>query len=241
MKKPSSASLFILLIAILGIGGYWWNQVQQSNQHWDTKRIKLPDRDQLQQRIEQQMQDKQSQMDRQIGVDLEQLIDQQAMQAKLSGLTKNITLSRDPTEAELSAFFEQYREQYRETSQFAFKQLLFSKVKYGGQAIGEAKKVLNTMANHPNSWQNHVQEQLYLSSVQLDELYGQGFSDKLLQLAIGNPQQPPCWSQPITSIKGAHLLCFEEVTLGAIPKLESVRSLVTNHWRYETAKLQSPD
>jgi len=237
MKKLSSQQLCILLIAILAAGAYWQlNQFQLSNKNRDTEYIKLPDSHQLQQRIDRQMQDKQSPMDRQIGADIEQVVDQQAMQAKLSGLTKNITLSRDPTETELRAFFEQYQEQYREVSQFRFKQLLFSKEKYGGQAAGKATKVLETITADPNSLQSHREEQLHLSSLQLDNLYGQGYSEKLLQLVAGNRQHLPCWSQPITSKIGAHLLCFEAVSPGAIPKLESIKSLVINDWRYAAAE-----
>ena len=123
-----------------------------------------------------------------------------------------------------------------------FKQLLFPTTKFGGQAVSEAKKILDKMTADPNSLQGYAEEPLHLSSLQLDKLYGQGYSNKLLSLVSGNQAHAlPCWSNPITSKVGAHLICFASATPGAIPKLQSIRSLVINDWRYETAKQQSSD
>ncbi len=248
MKKLSSQaflilSLFILSIAILAAGAYWWlSGVQHSDQDWDSEYRALPNIGKLEQRIDKRLYGKQAQVDRQIGADIEQIVDQQAMQAKLSGLTRNITLLRDPTQAELRAFFKLHQEEYREISLFSFKQLLFPTTKFGGQAVSEAKKILDKMTADPNSLQGYAEEPLHLSSLQLDKLYGQGYSNKLLSLVSGNQAHAlPCWSNPITSKVGAHLICFASATPGAIPKLQSIRSLVINDWRYETAKQQSSD
>jgi hypothetical protein len=235
MKKFSSKPLFILSITILIAGGYCWYQTQPSDQYWDSQRIKLPDTKQLQQRIDQQLQDRESQLDQQIGVDIDQILDQQAMEAKLSVLTKNVTTTREPSQHELSDFFQQHKEQYRQASQLRFKQLVFAKTKYGGQAVNQAENSLIRTKTDPEyaKYLKQSIETIELSSLQLDEIYGQGYSDKLLKLA---QQSLPCWSQPITSIVGAHLLCIEKVRIGTIPTLESVKSQVINHWRHVNAE-----
>ena len=71
-----------------------------------------------------------------------------------------------------------------------------------------------------------------LNSIEIDERYGSGFSQKLIDLFIDQRDNSDCWAEPITSKVGAHLICFKQVELGAIPSIESIRSLLVNDWRY---------
>ena len=233
MQKPSTLSL-ALLTTLLIAGGYWWYQTQYSAQHWDDRRIKLPDTQLLQQRIDQQMQERQDQKDQQIWEDANQIFDQQAMETKLSVLTKKVTTNREPSQQELHDFFQQHREEYRQASQLRFKQLIFPNIKYGGQAIHQAQNsLIRTQIDPAYALQlQNSTETTEITSLQLDEIYGQGYSDKLLKLA---EHSLPCWSQPVTSIIGAHLLCIEKVQIGAIPTLESVKSQVITQWRHANA------
>ena len=166
---------------------------------------------------------------------LDNIIDDQAMQIKLTGLTKNITTTREPSNKELNDFYQQYQEQYRQISSFQITQYLFTNVRYGGQAISMAQKTLTTSPTNRTA----PQDVISLNSIEIERLYGAQFSKKLVALVLNNPKNLPCWTKPITSKVGAHLLCFKQVDIGAIPKLESVKPQLINHWRYETAKQQS--
>jgi hypothetical protein len=75
-------------------------------------------------------------------------------------------------------------------------------------------------------------ETISLNSVEIDERYGSDFSQKLIDLYIDQKDDPTCWQEPITSKVGAHLICFKQVELGAIPTIASIRSLLINDWRY---------
>ena len=75
-----------------------------------------------------------------------------------------------------------------------------------------------------------------LNSQDLERQYGQGFNQKLVALVLKHPQQLPCWTQPVTSKVGAHLLCFKQANIGAIPELDAIRPQLVNHWRYEISK-----
>ena len=67
---------------------------------------------------------------------------------------------------------------------------------------------------------------------EIDERYGIDFSQKLIDLYMDQKDAPNCWAEPITSKVGAHLICFKQVKLGAIPSIASIRSLLINDWRY---------
>ena len=66
------------------------------NSSWYGEDKHLPDKELLQERINQSLSDVHADVDRSIGADVERIIDPEAMEAKLAGLTKTVTLSREP-------------------------------------------------------------------------------------------------------------------------------------------------
>lgn len=244
IKRQTNTTAVIYLIGavlVMGTIDWWFEQSQPQEPEWQDKNKHLPNRESLQLRINQSLSSAHTEADRSIGADVERIIDPQAMEAKLSGLTKTVTLSREPNTEELESFFQMNRETYREDSKFAYTQLIFPFAKYGGLAITKARDTQNRIeidADYLLNLENPPQE-AFVSSLQLDDLYGQGYGDKLVNLIIDSQDAPlPCWSDPITSKIGAHIICFKEVTLGAIPELESIRSQVTNDWRYWVSEEQ---
>jgi len=231
----STASV-VLMIA----GLYWWLSEPRQQTVRNIEQGYLPDREQLQALVNQRL-DPAQQQPGASGMDAEDIIDQQGMEAKLAGLTKTVTLSREPSSEELEAYFQSHRENYREASKFVFTQLIFPFTQYGGLAITkarDAKTLIETKASDLSNLKEIPQE-AYLSSLQLDERYGQGFGDKLVRLIIDSQSGGlPCWSEAITSKVGAHILCFKQVSLGVIPALETVRSQVINDWRYWVKETQ---
>ena len=157
------------------------------------------------------------------------------MEAKLAGLTKNVTTLRQPTEQELIEFYRANQADYRQDSRFSFRQILFSRAKHGGQAYQKAQQALTDIAQSriPAGDSNDLQSQYGLSSVdKIDRAFGNNFSAKLQQEVLDNQPNLPCWTGPIASNQGIHLVCIEQAILGEIPDLESVRSQVINDWRY---------
>jgi hypothetical protein len=139
-----------------------------------------------------------------------------------------------PTDKELSQFYQQHQEQYRQISSFEFTQYLLTNIRYGGQAVSMAQKILDTAAAH----RKPPLALARLNTLEIDRLYGAEFSKKIVAEVLEHPQNLPCWTKPITSKIGAHLLCFKQVSIGTIPELESLKPQLVNHWRYETAKKQ---
>ncbi|MGB1383141.1 MAG: hypothetical protein ACPH7H_06550 [Porticoccaceae bacterium] len=235
VKTLSRQQFMICALLVVSALSYCWvKYLQPEHNSWDETSIQLPDTEELQLYIDKKITQK-SEISRQVNNPLDEIIDDQAMQIKLSGLTKNITTERVPTDKELSQFYQQHQEQYRQISSFEFTQYLLTNIRYGGQAVSMAQKILNTAPANRKSPQALVS----LNTLEIDRLYGAEFSKKIMAEILEHPQNLPCWTKPITSKIGAHLLCFKQVNIGTIPELESIKPQLVNHWRYENAREQS--
>lgn len=229
VRKLTVQQLIILVFLALMAVSYWWIKVYQSSDiSWDDSQIKLPNTQLLQQQIDQQL-SAQSQIANAPGTNSDRIIDPQAMQIKLTGLTKNITTEKVPSAQELEDFFQQNKQHYREQSYFQLSQIIFSHAKYGGQALDAARQALDSNEKNLQT----KSEAINLNSVEIDERYGSNFSQKLIDLFVDQEDTSSCWQEPITSKVGAHLICFKQVKLGTIPQIASIKALLINDWRYE--------
>lgn len=228
VRKLTLQQLIILGFLSLMAISYWWIKVHESSAiSWDDSQIKLPSTELLQQQIDQQLSE-QSQIINAPGANSDRIIDPQAMQIKLTGLTKNITTERIPSDKELEEFFQKNKQQYREQSYFQLSQIIYTHTKHGGQAMDVARQDLSDQEINLAAKSKAIS----LNSVEIDERYGSDFSQKLIDLYINQKDDPTCWQEPITSKVGAHLICFKQVELGTIPSISSIRSLLINDWRY---------
>ena len=235
VKTLTRQQFIILLVLALSALSYSWIKYSKPKDiAWSESAVQLPDSKELQMLIDNKVSTKTG-IDQQVNNHLDDIIDGQAMQIKLSGLTKNITLDREPSDQEINDFYQQHKENYRQLSTFQFSQYLFPHSRYGAQAVNMAEKMLQTApASRPQP-----EKTVSLNTLELNRLYGHGFSRKLEALAIQNLQDLPCWAPPVTSKVGAHLICFKQVSIGEIPEIQAIRAQLVNHWRYETAKKES--
>lgn len=234
LKTDYRQLCIILTLLVIAVLSYRWvTFIKPAGTSWQETNIQLPNSEELQLYIDKKIA-KESDIESHTTDHLDDIIDNQAMQIKLSGLTKNITIDREPTNKELNEFHQQHKEQYRQESTFHFTQYLFPTIKFGAQAINMANKTLNTTPEK----RPQPMAKVRLTSQDLERQYGQGFNQKLVALVLKHPQQLPCWTQPVTSKVGAHLLCFKQANIGAIPELDAIRPQLVNHWRYEMSKKQ---
>lgn len=238
LPKPRFKLLLVAALIIVTALTVSW-QLAQNNAHsqkdWDANRQNLPDIAALEKRIEINLFGEEAPATQGMGADIDQPIDIEAMEAKLAGLTKNVTTLRQPTEQELVDFYQANQADYRQDSRFGFRQILFSRAKHGGQAYQKAQQALADIAKGqtPTGDSSDLQSQYGLSSVdKIDREFGNNFSAKLQQEVLDNQPNLPCWTGPVASNQGIHLVCVEQAILGEIPDLASVRSQVINDWRY---------
>ena len=237
----SSTYLFriLILIALLGTALYWLlpETDAPSEIDWDANRQYLPEISALQQRIETDLFSEETAATESIGADIDAVMDRSAMEAKLEGLTKNVTTTRQPTEAELNVFYAQHKAQYRESSRYSFTQIVFTNAKHGGLARQKAKQALqqiNQIETEPKGDKTALADRYFsATSVRVEREFGNNFAQKLFNLVKDGDL--PCWTGPIASSQGVHLVCIQNASLGTIPDLDEVRSQVINDWRFSVS------
>ncbi|MGB1402505.1 MAG: peptidyl-prolyl cis-trans isomerase [Porticoccaceae bacterium] len=235
-RSIATILLALTLIIAVTLSLYWYRENQYSDQRdWDANRQNLPDIEVLQQRIQNSLfSDNSASLDA-VGTDTDQIMDPQAMEAKLAGLTKNVTTLRQPSEQELFDYYREHQAEYREFSLFSFRHLFFSSAKYGGSAYQQAEQYLQQLNNGIEPTNVAV---FQAASDQIEATFGRSFADKLLIIATQPPSQSrsqSCWTGPIASRLGVHIVCIDNAVVGEIPSLDEVRSQVINDWRFANA------
>ena len=167
-----------------------------------------------------------------IGADIDSSIDQDAMEARLAGLTKNVTTQKIPTAQQLESFYQQNRDSYREPAKLWLWVDTYSTARYGGQVFEQAQQALDTLiSNLVTREADSFDRYSAILSTELEEKYGRAFTAKLLSLISGS-ESLPCWSGPISSAIGAHLVCVKKIDWGAYTPLEEIKSQLINDWRF---------
>ena len=213
-------------------------QTEPAGQHenWDKRYTAPQNIQQLQDQLEARL------MSRQLGAahptvdELSEKTAEKSLELRLDKLTKNITTPENPSAEELRSYFEQHKEEYRKSSTLSLDHVTYTIKARGGHSVSAAQEALSTSDKIiPVGDETPLPRQFTdVSSLQLDEIFGEPASLEIINLARRSPQLP-CWGGPITSAYGVHLVCIKQFELGKIPPFSEVRLQVLNDWRYETA------
>jgi hypothetical protein len=201
--------------------------------HLEAPKIELGILDKLQTNIENKLSIKQEQDLFESPQTVNEQLAESSLEKRLVRLTKTVTTNLEPSESELQNFFKLNQEDYRENSLISLKQVTYAISARGGQAYEAAMKDLSASKRgiipigDPNPLLDYYEK---VTSVRLEELFGEDAANKILSLA-SNTKSLPCWSEPIRSTNGYHLICIESFELGALPSLKEVRFQVLNDWR----------
>jgi hypothetical protein len=231
-------SFFLLLVIamiifclIIGFG-YWSKSTDKS---WAMDQLTHLDNAALQSRINSKLFDNSLIDVPGIGADIDSSIDQSAMDARLLGLTKNVTTQKIPSAQQLEGFYQQNRDNYRQPSKLWLWVDTFSTARYGGQVFAEAQRALDAAIGKPSIREGAMIDRYgAILSTELEEKYGRDFTAKLL-LLIDRNNALPCWAGPISSAIGAHLVCVKKIDWGAYTPLEEIKSQLINDWRFSVA------
>jgi hypothetical protein len=239
LKTPRQFFLLLIILmlifgALLGLG-YWLKDTDHSEENWAMDRLTQPDNAELQSRINSKLfADKMVDLPG-IGADIDNTIDESAMEAKLAGLTKNVTTEKIPTAPQLEGFYQLNKDNYREPSKLWLWVDTFSNARFGGQVFEKAQQALDTLAIESSTPEGDLFDRYgAILSTELDEKYGRAFTDKLLSL-IADSESLPCWAGPISSPIGAHLVCVKEIDWGTYPAIDEIKSQLINDWRFSVA------
>ena len=178
-----------------------------------------------------------------IGAEIHSTTDTSAMQAKLAGLTKNVTTQKLPSADELAVFYKLNKQRYRNPSKFWLQVISYDTAKHGGRVFEKAKQGLDTGKTPVGDRRDQYTA---ISTIELGNLYGQSFVDSLMEIEqtetksnVENKIEStalPCWYGPISSSLGAHLVCVARIIWGDYPPLEEVENQLINDWRFSVSR-----
>lgn len=222
--------LLVVLYAAIGLNN-WLKGSTETDSTLRMDELTNPDTAGLQSRINSQLLDATRVNETEIGA-ADNSAEASAMDARLTGLTKNVTTQAIPSDQQLKDFYLQNKENYREPSKLWVWVVGFSTAIHGGQAFEKAQLALTGKIETPKG--DTFDRYGAILSTELAEKYDQGFSTKLLLLAANNDSLP-CWAGPISSAQGAQLVCIKKIVWGAYTPLEEIRSQLINDWRFSVA------
>ena len=243
MSNTAKSKRLILLLSIviaLSTAAYWLTTAtpdQDSSQGLDA--LTNVDSAVLQERINSQLFGQAITEPPGIGAEIHSTTDTSAMQAKLAGLTKNVTTQQLPSADELAVFYKLNRERYRNPSKFWLEVISYTTAKHGGRVFEKAKQGLDTGQTPGGDRRDH---HAAISTIELENIYGQSFVDSLMEIEQNGVKSKtegaalPCWHGPISSSQGAHLVCIQRVTWGDYPPLEEVENQLINDWRFSISQ-----
>lgn len=168
-----------------------------------------------------------------LGLDREDPIVKRRVAQKMEFLADDASTLREPTAAELHAFFDTNTARFAQPSRVTFRHLYFSPAQRGDHARKDAEAVLQTLAGQPTDsppgagladtfmFQDYYSD---FSTEQLEPEFGSKFVEELLRT------KPGSWQGPILSSRGWHLALVEAIVPARAPNFAEAEPLVKSAW-----------
>ena len=167
-----------------------------------------------------------------LGLDQDDVIVKRRLAQKMEFLTDDMSGLRDPTPAELHAWFDLHKSEFAPASRITFRHVFFSTDERGAGAEGAARKALKSASGRrdalprgdPFMFQDYYAGQ---TEVQVAQVFGSDFAKTLFSSGTQR------WSGPLASGLGWHIVWAEELTPGEAPIYEEVEAEVRERWMFE--------
>ena len=160
---------------------------------------------------------------------------QLSMEIKLSALIRASTVNIDPTEEQLEEFYLNNSNNYTSDARIEFLYRVFNTAEYGGNVVNIAREALEeiTLNGESLTYDQKVNADSYHNDfyTQIDEAFGLGFSDKLINIINQKSLSLPCWDGPVGGHNGVYIVCIRSYQSGVLPELLDVKEQVINDWR----------
>lgn len=156
-----------------------------------------------------------------LGLDQDDTIIRRRLAQKLTFLNEDLANAEEPTDAELTAFFEANAADYRIPERFSFEHRYFSSDRReDAQADARAALAERTLTGDPFILQRSYAER---SAREIADLFGAAFAQALTTL---DPGRPADWQGPIPSAYGWHLVRLTARSPARDPLMAEVRDAV---------------
>jgi peptidyl-prolyl cis-trans isomerase C len=171
-----------------------------------------------------------------MGLDKNDTIVKRRMAQKLQFLAEDVGAARDPTSAELKAWYEKNPDLFAQPGRVSFRHLYFSPDRRGERARGDAVNALAKLTGQPLDsefaatfadpfmYQDYYRER---APEFLGKEFGPRFAQAVAKLPSGS------WQGPIESGFGWHLVYLDTVIPGRVPQFEEVEPDARTVWLNE--------
>lgn len=167
-----------------------------------------------------------------LGLDKDDVIVKRRLAQKMEFLADDTSGLRDPTPAELRAWFDLRRSEFEPAPRITFRHVFFSTDQRGAKAEEEARKALTSVSDRrdavprgdPFMYQDYYAAQ---TEAQVAQVFGSDFAKTLFSSATQR------WSGPLASGLGWHIVRAEELKPGEVPSYEDVEAEVRERWMFE--------
>ena len=168
-----------------------------------------------------------------MGLDKDDEIVKRRMAQKMQFLAEDVTAAREPTPAQLRAWYETHSASFAQPPRVSFRHLYFSPDRRGARAREDAVQALAKLAGQPEGaniaasladpfmFQDHYRDRA-------PEFLGREFGPQFA-LAIAK-FAPGSWQGPVESGFGWHLVFVDTVIPGHVPAFEEVEPDVKTAW-----------
>lgn len=175
-----------------------------------------------------------------LGLDEGDTIIRRRLAQKMEFLSEDAAAAREPTGAELRAWFAEHPKRFTLPARASFRHLYFSPDPRGARARDDAARALEVLAGTPvdappaSGVADAFMFQDHYSDRSLDEvsaLFGAAFARALSGLQAGS------WQGPIESGYGWHLVWLDSITPARVPSFEAVAPDVRTQWLAEQRRM----
>ncbi len=168
-----------------------------------------------------------------MGLDKDDTIVRRRMAQKMQFLAEDVAAAREPTTAELKAWYAKNNDKFTMPQRLSFRHLYFSPDRRGDRSRADAERALAKLAGQPEDAKlaARLADPFMFQDYYRDrapEYLGKEFGPQFAQAVAKLP--PGSWQGPIESGFGWHLVFIDTLIPGRVPAFEEIEQDVKTAW-----------
>lgn len=174
-----------------------------------------------------------------LGLDRDDTVVRRRLRQKLEFLAEDTNDATPPTDAELQAWLDAHRDQYRSDAELAFRQVYLSPDRRPAVDDDARRLVAELERQGPDAPLEALGDRLMLpqdvdraSHADVARQFGEQFAQTVSSL------QPGRWAGPLRSEYGVHVVLLRERISGGLPRLEEIHPVVARDFMAERRRSQ---
>ncbi|KGJ99588.1 peptidyl-prolyl cis-trans isomerase [Thalassotalea sp. ND16A] len=167
---------------------------------------------------------------RALGLDKGDKVIDRRLRQKMDFLIEDLVTAKEPTDEELQSYYQQHIENYQTLPIYSLQQVHISIDRSPEQLAQKINQQLALIEQGlpPTSEVTLLPNRIdHKYSLQIDRLFGDGFTDKLQDYPLST------WSGPVSSSQGQHFVFIEQRQPAANKPFESSKNKVLKDWQYQ--------